>query len=434
LCYKNKMRAPALLSLALLLLAPAAPQAAQPSRAALEEAVQKARAAHDAKDYPALLRWSERVAGLAPHSTRALYNLACAHALSGHAAQSIALLDRLTRMGVATGAEKDADFDGIRAQPAFQAVLERAKTLAARVGSSPVAFTLPETDLITEGLAYDPRTKAFFVSSVRKRKVVRRDAAGAVSDFTRPTDNLMSVVGLAVDEKERSLWLTTAAFPQMEGFRKKEDAGRSLLVEYDLDHGTVRRRLPPPLASAMLSDLALGPRGDVFVADPSTGRIYVLRHGRLQLSVLVDEGPIGSAQGLAPAPDGRFLFVADYAQGVVRVDTASGATLLLPAPADAAVTGIDGLVWTPGGLIGVQNGLQPHRVVRLALDRSRSRITAVETLERHHPEFDEPTLATVVDGDVYYVANSQYGKVDDAGQIDREHLRPPAILRLRPPR
>jgi sugar lactone lactonase YvrE len=423
------MRLVAAVSLALALGTGAA-TAAPASRAALEEATQKARAAYDAKDYPAFLRWSARVADLAPRSTRALYNLACAHAVNGHPGPAVALLDRLTRMGVATGAEKDADFDGIRAQPAFQAALERAHALSTRVGSSAVAFTLPETDLITEGLAYDPRTKAFFVSSVRKRKVVRRDASGAVSDFTREGDGLLSVVALGVDAKDRALWLTTAGFPQMEGFDKKEDAGRSLLVEYDLDLGTIRRRVPPPLASATLSDLALGVHGEVFVSDPATGRIYVLRRGRLQLKVLVDEGPIGSAQGIAPAPDGRFIFVADYVQGIVRVDVASGSTLLLPGPADAALTGIDGLVWTAGGLVGVQNGVRPHRVVRLRLDPTHSRITRVETLERNHPEFDEPTLAVVVDGDVYYVANSQYDKVDDEGKLDREHLRPPAILHL----
>jgi len=416
---------------AVLCLAAGLALAAGPPRAALEEATQKARAAYDAKDYPSFLDWSARVAALAPRSTRAVYNLACAEARNGHAEQAVALLERLTRMEVATQAERDGDFDGIRDLPAFKEALEHARALNGHVGSSTVAFTLPETDLITEGIAYDPRTRAFFVSSVRKRKVVRRDASGAVSDFTKPRDGLLAAVGLAVDAKSRTLWVTSQGFPQMEGFDKKADADRSFLMEYDLDTGALRRRVPPPLASASLSDITVGPRGDVFVSDPATGRVYVLRPGALQLKVLVDEGPIGSAQGLTPAPDGRFVFVADYVQGVVRIDAARGSTLLLPVPPDAAVTGIDGLVWTHGGLVGVQNGVLPHRVVRLRLDPTHSRITAVETLERNHPEFDEPTLATVADGEVYYVANSQYAKVADDGTLDRAHLRPPAILRLR---
>jgi hypothetical protein len=402
-----------------------------PDRVLLQEAAQKARAAHEARDYPGFLQWSARVVELAPRSTRALYNLACARALTGDSATAVALLERLARMEVATEAARDPDFDGIRGQPAFQAALARAKTLDARVGSSEVAFTLPDKELITEGVAYDPGSGAFFVSSVRKRKVVRRTPDGRVSDFTKPSDGLMSAVGLAVDAPRRALWVTTEGFPQMEGFRK-EDEGRSFLLEYDLDRGVLRRRLGPPagLDKAELSDVGVGPGGDVFVADPTAGRVYVLRRGERDLRVLTDAGPIGSAQGLAPSPDGRFVLVADYVQGIVRVDARTGEARLLPIPPDVALTGIDGLVFHAGALVGVQNGVKPHRVVRLRLDRALDRITDVETLERNHPEFDEPTLATVVQGVLHYVANSQYGKVKDDGTLDRERLRPPAILRL----
>jgi hypothetical protein len=78
--------------------------------------------------------------------------------------------------------------------------------------------------------------------------------------------------------------------------------------------------------------------------------------------------------------------------------------------------GIDGLVLHGSDLIAVQNGFRPHRVVRLRLDIARERITAVEILERNHPEFDEPTLGVVVDGAFYYVANSQTGRATPGGR------------------
>jgi hypothetical protein len=400
-------------------------------RAALQEAVAKARAAHDAGDHAAFRDWSARAVALAPRSTRALYNLACAHALSGDLAAATAVLDRLTRMGVATDAARDADFDGVRPRPEFAAVLERARALDARVGSSETAFTLAEKDLITEGVAYDPASRAFFVSSVRKRKVVRRAADGRVSDFTKASDGLFSAIGLAVEAARRALWVTSAATPQMEGFAK-QDEGRSFLLEYDLDTGALRRRLGPPagLDRAVLSDVAMGPQGDVFVADPVTGRVYVLRRGEPALRVLTEKGLIGSAQGLAASPDGRALYVADYTQGIVRVDPRTGQARLLPVPDDTAVTGIDGLVFHAGSLLGVQNGVRPHRIVRLRLDPAGERVTSVETLERNHPAFDEPTLATVVDGVLYYVANSQYARVRDDGTLETDRLHEPAVLRL----
>lgn len=399
-------------------------------RALLEEAVAKARAAHDAHDVQGFREWSRKVVELAPRSTRGLYNLACAQALGGDAAAAAGILDRLTAMGVASDAARDPDFDPIRPSAELEAALGRARALESRVGSSEVAFTLPEKDLITEGVAYDPKSRAFFVSSVRKRKVVRRLADGSVADFTKPDDGLLSAIGLAVDAQRRRLWVTSAGFPQMQGF-KPEDTGRSFLVEYDLDTGALCRRVAPPpgVEGAQLSDLAISSAGDVFVADPENGGVYVLRSGASELGVLVGAGPIGSAQGLAPSADGRHLFVADYVQGIVRVDTSTGATLLLPVPPDTAVTGIDGLALHGGELIGVQNGLRPNRVVRLRLDAAQGSITAVETLERNHPEFDEPTLGTLVDGAFYYVGNSQYGKVRDDGTIEAD-VRPPAVLRL----
>ena len=43
---------------------------------------------------------------------------------------------------------------------------------------------------------------------------------------------------------------------------------------------------------------------------------------------------------------------------------------------------------------------------------------------------DEPTLGVVVDGDFYYVANSQYRHFAADGTPDLEQLREPVVLRL----
>jgi hypothetical protein len=93
------------------------------------------------------------------------------------------------------------------------------------------------------------------------------------------------------------------------------------------------------------------------------------------------------------------------------------------------VTGIDGLIWADGSLIGIQNGVQPHRVARHRLDPSLERVEEVTVLERGHPNFDEPTLGVRVDADLYYVANSQYRFVGDDGTLVLERLQLPVILR-----
>jgi hypothetical protein len=133
---------------------------------------------------------------------------------------------------------------------------------------------------------------------------------------------------------------------------------------------------------------------------------------------------------MAVSPDGRFLFVADYLQGIARVDLKHGEVAFLPPPEELLTSGIDGLLLAGDSLVGIQNGLRPHRVVRLELDPAHSRITGGSVLERAHRRFDEPTLGVVVGDALYYVANSQYGHFDENGSPDLERLREPVVLRL----
>lgn len=192
----------------------------------------------------------------------------------------------------------------------------------------------------------------------------------------------------------------------------------------------MRRTLPPPEADGQVSDLALGPDGTLYVADPQTGRVYVLKSGSDRLERLVDVGPIASAQGMAVSSNGKSLFVADYRQGIARLDLATGGLRFLEAPQNLPLTGIDGLVLAGDSLVGIQNGLEPHRVLRLRLDPTGDRIVEGTILERGNPAFDEPTLGVVVGRDFYYVANSQYGVFGEDGRPDPSRLKDTVILKL----
>ncbi len=399
-------------------------------RAELRKLNQEAAAAHERKDYAKFLDLIRKVVEKAPRSIGALYNLACAQALAGARAEAIATLDRLADRGVAFDLSTDPDLESLRSSPEFQRVVEKMDALEVPLGSSTVAFTLPDKTLITEGVAYDPKSGDFFVSSIRHRKILRVSKDGASRDFLEPRDGFYSMVALDVDSSKNVLWASSHASPQMEGYRDT-DEGLSFVVELDLATAKVLRRIEPPELSpaAHLSDLALGPKGELAVADPYTGRIYLLPAGAAGFRVLVDSGPLASPQGIAWAPDGESLFVADYTQGIARVEVPEGTVRVLDVPKDAVVTGIDGLVWAGGSLVGIQNGVRPHRIARHRLDPSFARVEEVIVLERGHLDFDEPTLGVRVGSHLYYVANSQYRYVGDDGALDLDRLRRPVVLR-----
>jgi len=401
-----------------------------PDQAAIRSAARHARAAYDRKDYAEFLLRSQALVRLAPQSARALYNLACAQSLAGEPAAAVATLDRLADWGVAFGPEGDTDFDPIRETEGFRAAVRRMEGLSDPIGGSPLAFSIPQKDLLAEGVAHDPKTGDFFVSGVHRRKIVRVSGDGRVRDFVgEGQDGLGAATGLVVDPSRRVLWVATEASPLMQGFRE-DQKGRSFLLELDLETGALRRRLEPPVAGGRVGDLALGPEGTVYAADPATGRVYRLPVDGERLEVLVDSGEIVSAQGMAASDDGTVLYVADYAQGIVRVELATRRVSVLKTPPELLATGIDGLVLAGDSLVGIQNGITPNRVVRLRLDRSGTRILDGEILERAHPRFDEPTLGVLAEGALYYVANSQYRHFSENGTPDLDRLQEPVVLRL----
>jgi sugar lactone lactonase YvrE len=138
-----------------------------------------------------------------------------------------------------------------------------------------------------------------------------------------------------------------------------------------------------------------------------------------------------SAQGLALTPDERTLYVADYARGILRVDPARRTVSLLETADSVSALGVDGLYFHEGGLVGIQNGVAPHRVVRFTLGPGGDRVSRTQVLERAHPRHHEPTLGVLVDDRLYYIANSQWDRFgEDGGVADPESLEPTVVLRL----
>jgi len=78
---------------------------------------------------------------------------------------------QLAALRAASDIDADTDFDSIRRTAAYRAAAAKMKAVRDERVSSGVetAFTIPEKGLVPEGVAYDPKTKSFFVSSIRKR-------------------------------------------------------------------------------------------------------------------------------------------------------------------------------------------------------------------------------------------------------------------------
>ncbi len=369
----------------------------------------------------------------------------------GETLVALDLLERLWMMRLALGARLD-QLESLADEPRFQELRARFDTLEqVAEGASVPAFELREPDLIPESVVYDPVSDSFFVSSIRKRKIVRRMADGTEQDFARDRDGdatLYAVFGLAVDAERRRLWATTGGIVNMEDFQPEDDGDSALLV-FDLDSGVMLRRVEiADEAQHRFNDVTVASDGGVYVSDnvnPGSG-VYHLAPGTEVLQRL-DPGSVDaaasqqvdsqqveylrSAQGLVLSADERILYLADYSYGLQGLELTSGTWFDVAGPDDLPLLAIDGLARHGNDLIAIQNGLRPHRVLRLRLSPDGRRVLAGERLQLGHPRFREPTLGTVVGDRFVYVANSQWDRFDREGRLaPLDELAVPLLLQL----
>jgi hypothetical protein len=435
----------------------AAPEAredeAAPPPPAWEVIQSRARAAHDAGDFKAYRAEVERLFDLLSGHPETVVAMAKAEALLGHAAAALDWLHAYAAMGLTHGFGAEPDLASLQQAAGFTAIQARLEANRRPVSSSEPAFKLADPDLLAEDIAYEAGARRFFISSVREAKIVAVDTgSGAARDFV-PTgrDGIWGVLALATDERRGVLWATTAVMPQTHGYRGDDDLGHSAVLRYELATGKLLKRydlpvpphfrkpprgsragavvVPPKERTRVLGDMTVAANGDVFVSEAVTGAVYAIRRASDALDLLVAPGTFTSPQTPAVTPDGRRLLVADYVRGIGVVDLASHAVSWMKHPREVAVNGIDGLYLAGDSLIAVQNGTEPPRVVRLALDPSLARVLRWEALESNSPGLGEPTHGTIVGRDFFFIANSGWDKLAEDGSLKPGAAMTPAVVR-----
>jgi sugar lactone lactonase YvrE len=295
---------------------------------------------------------------------------------------------------------------------------------------------LADSTLWPEGVDQDPRTGDFYVASVRHRTIVRVAEDGTERElWPRDDRRLGSMLGVRVDPRRPVVWATTSGIPQSSGW-VPADSAIAALLRIDARTGRILRRWDLPLAPRghVLGDLAIGPRGDVYFTDSYHPVLYRLRPGADTLEQITH--PLfRSLQGMAPTDDDRFVYVADYSRGLLRVRLSDGDVRRLGVAVGTDTRGCDGIVLHRGAIVAVQNGATPARIVRFVLNAAGDSIVTAQTIDQNPLLAPEPTIGTMMGDRFVYVANSQWEEYDDAGRLKPGvRLTRPRLVALPVPR
>ncbi len=374
-----------------------------------------AEAAYQKKDFPAARDAYAAALALRPDSPRYLHNLAATQALTGREDDALATLRRLAALGVTTAIERDPDFASLQGKPAFNALRSTFATHRDPQGEADLLVELPGRTGIIEGILFRERTGDLFLGDAHHRCIWRRDHDGRLARFTVEDEDLFGVFGLALDEPRGALWAATSALPEMTGFRP-EQKGRAALAEFALSTSDLRRIVDVPTDGRdhALGDLVVARDGTVYATDSLAPIIWKYTPGAEEMEKLLESPAFVSLQGLVLSD--KALVVADYANGLFVIDLASSTPTARPLapPPNTTLVGLDGLVPVPGGLVAIQNGTTPQRVVRVALAPDLSAVKAVTVLASALPYFSDLALVTLANGRPTFIANAGWDDFDPA--------------------
>ena len=395
--------------------------------------LQAARAALARDDAGSAREHLLRVDSLVGGHTGAKSALATLAARDGRREDALRWLRALAATGLTRSLAGDSSFARWRDEPEFAALEARLTANAEPLARAPVEYSLGDSALLAEDIAWNARAARFLVSSIHRRKIVAIDSSGRVSDYTTAgADSAWGIYGLALDARRGVLWASSAAGPECEGWNAA-DSGRTALLAYDLDTARLRTRieLPRRPSRQVLGDLTVGPDGTVYASESVGGAVYRLAPGAPAIETLVPPGTFRSPQGLVVAAHGARLYVADYARGIAVVHLRRRGFAWLRKPYALASGGFDGLYRDGSHLIAIQNGTAPRRVVEMDLDAAGTRILDWRVLEQASERLGEPNHGVLVGRDLYLIGDSGWDRVGADGALrSPPGTRAPVVLRL----
>lgn len=334
------------------------------------------------------------------------YNVAVAYALTGEVDESLTQFELLAARGLAVELEDD-DLAALEGEPRFEALHETFAANVAPLGASETVAAFPMTGVLAEGVAVDTATGAMYISAVRAGTIWRVSADGSLETFVAPDadPHLGGILGITVDNARGLLWATSSPADPYRG-PNRDPQPRSALFGFDLETGALRHLfVVPGDSNAFLGEVVLDADGDVYVSDSLDPVIYHVNEEMTALEPAITHEGFRNLQGFDFAEDGR-MYIADYSFGIFVHDFASGESRPLDTPHDVYPSGIDALFVHEGDLIGIQNGITPHRIVRMDLSEDGTAIERLDVIARGLEGWSEPTLGQIVDGTLIYNAAS----------------------------
>jgi hypothetical protein len=376
----------------------------------------------DAAEVREQIAMVEKLQPIVPDRGAVLYFLSTAKQHLGETREGLSLLKECLALREGFDPSGEPAFLGLKGSKEFDDLVEKVRRDFPPVVAARFAYVTEEKDLIPEGLAYDEKQNFYYLSSLNRKKIVKIDSEGRVTDFV-PADRyaLLPVLGIRLDPADGTVWADSF-----------EDAGRTELLHFDSAGKLLGRYSPKDSAKHGFNDLVLRKNGEVITTDSLNNQVFRFDPRSQAFAPLTTYRALFYPNGIALADDDQTVYVAD-AVGVVKIDLRSGESRDVDPGPRNTLAGADGLYWHKGSLIAIQNGIGSPRVAAFKLAKDGNRVTQTSVLENHTQFTVLPTTGAIHGNDFYFVANSQIDNLNGNKIMDVTKLAPVRIAVVRLP-
>lgn len=383
-----------------------------------------AREAFQAEDWAALDAALTEAQTAAPGSLYVYRNRILAKMLLDQPDEALALVGQAADQGLTLTLAGHPAFEELAALPGYKAIAAKMETNAGPLGDPESMREFADAELLPEAIAFD-RKKALYIGSVR---------SGAILKAGKKDDALTLVAkapGGVFDIELRNKTLWAAVNNQLAYEQAGEEDPFAAVMVFDARTGAPKKEIRVDEADAILGDLEVAKDGTAYASDSGTPRIFRLPPDGDSMEVFSADPAFVNPQGIALDEKSGVLYMADYLAGIFAIDTQTGEAMQLSNDAKAWLGGIDGLYLYEDGLIGIQNGSTPQRIVYLGLNDDKTAITSFITMHRNLEGWNEPTHGAVVGDEFHYIAASNWPSYGDDGTVKEEPpLQPLRIMTL----
>lgn len=397
----------------------------------LQQHYDQALVAYEAADFENYLNHLRQANELRPNHPTIVYKLAGAYSLNNRKTRAIQTLNQMLLMDATVDFQQDADFDAIKNKRGY----DRLVSLQAELGTREVhdevfiqvkgaASLHPESFVIL-------KDGTILLGSIREKRIVKVQSDGTYVNWL---ETPFAVMGMKLDKTSNTLWVATAALPEMLDY-DPEDRGNSVILQVDLntgfilqglnyDQGTIIGDIEPDNKQRLWLSNSMEP---LLNRDDTDTTQSLGAFTRLNFDLTQN---FYNLQGLALTEDERYLYFSDYVKGIFRIDLETGNIDPLMSANTSLLKGIDGLYAYKNTLIAIHNGTKPNKVVQYFLNEEGTFIDLEQVINRGGESLGEPTLGQLKDGYFYYLANSPWAayadgelKVDDWGPIEIRRIK-----------